>query len=822
MFDLAKYVASPNLDQVIDLVESIFKKEAEKEDLMGTFNKYFYECIHLFMIFEAELKRPTVWEEAMKRIEFMKICFDYLEVKRGPIHAFDPVTVRLTEHFSFRVIGTKEFNMSNILSRPVTQPPLLQAVVHNTERVKRLTREKHTLLMLGLAMAAGFKFPPGMKADGYYLEKIMAYFIYGSGIKLDKTDKETEKIVLTKIACFLNVMVHAYNYHVGNARVMDVPEIKLVDYLSYICKFSLHENSHPLLLTQTKHVLIDCLRESEDDQVIEYALDAIWCLSFFPKNRASLHNSIQPLLKKHEKHEEDVIAYKAKYLGDFLSSVKKTNQNVEETDVRLSVPNASEYLNNPNVEEEQRQKIKSYAERVRDLCQKCATTSDLDSALKDLWNAVLDIKFRISVLDILVEHGVHDLLTGRFFLEVPDDQKIYHIEKFELVYGYTARSNFSELLLKGNFCGQLLDLLDRQGRDVTEHESIKRSYDAIISLINLLILQSKNAEKYLANLPIEQHCKVALEKLDKNAYNEARVLIVLSASTIGKDRQSIDKMGFKSGDLALFLKERSIDYIKAGGYENGVVALLESLSYLATSEKYARELILYNVLRPCWHLIQGAPPESCLIKALELLWTLAFTQQNAIRKCPAMLFRVGALSKHENPVIIQLVNSIKTALNGQIEEPTSETHVMISYCWSQKKQVHRLANALKEAGKRVWIDVEKMEGDTFQRMAEGVENAHVVICCTSEEYFNSYACNKEAGYAGSLKKNMIFAKFQHNYKHSGWLGLLQGAELYYDMMDGNGNKFDEHVASILEKISAFEGQKIQQKKIAVPPPSQPQ
>ena len=823
LFDVAEFVASNRLAEIGDLVHSIFKKEEEAGDLKYTFHRWFFECLNLSVIFGV-LGESIVWGQTMKRINFMKMCFDRLESDYAPIHAFDPVTVDMSQQVLYRLQGTYLFNMFDVLMRPVSQLPIHEAVKDNCEKAKKLTIEKHNILMLGLSVTQGLRYHSIENIDEYEEALMIVTFVDDGKILLKQGKNDADTVA--KIAAYLNLMIHAFKYHTERISLLDAPEIKLVDYLSYICKYSVDAKNHPLLLTQTKHVLIDCLRESEDDQVIEYALDAIWCLTFFPKNLVLIDCFIHPLLRKLESHEKERIKEKARDLcfsfNDWEKETKHKVVKVEEADVRFNMPEALEYLNDPNVAEERRKAFKPYVEEVRKLCLKCGTTSDLDSALKDLWNAVLNIR-GISSVEILVENGIHELLTGRFFREVPDAQKIDHIEKLVSVYGFAVRSNFAELLLKGNFCGQLIELLDRQGRDVTDYENIKRTYEKTIDILNLLILQSKNAEKYLTDLPIEHHLNVTLDKFSGGRSGfEVKVMTVLSACTIGKDRQSLDKIGFKSANLIPSLMRKCNGYIREGLYENGMVALLESLSYLATSEKYAKELILNNVLRPCWHLIQGAPPQPCLIKALEVLWTLAFNQQDAIRKCPAMLFRVSALAKHQNPVIIQLVNSIKTALNGRIEEPTSETHVMISYCWSQKDQVHRLANALKEAGKRVWIDVEKMEGDTFQRMAEGVENAHVVICCTSEEYFNSYACNKEAGYAGSLKKNMIFAKFQHNYKHSGWLGLLQGAELYYDMMDGNGKKFDEHVASIVSKISAFEGQKMQQKKTLITPASQPQ
>ena len=94
-----------------------------------------------------------------------------------------------------------------------------------------------------------------------------------------------------------------------------------------------------------------------------------------------------------------------------------------------------------------------------------------------------------------------------------------------------------------------------------------------------------------------------------------------------------------------------------------------------------------------------------------------------------------------------------------------------------------LAERLKkvDGGRKVWLDIEKMEGNILERMAEGVEGASVVVCCYSESYKNSQACRSEAEYAFKLNKHIIYVKTQTDYSPNGWLGIMMGNALYYEV-----------------------------------------
>ena len=51
---------------------------------------------------------------------------------------------------------------------------------------------------------------------------------------------------------------------------------------------------------------------------------------------------------------------------------------------------------------------------------------------------------------------------------------------------------------------------------------------------------------------------------------------------------------------------------------------------------------------------------------------------------------------------------------------------MLSYNWGHQSEIKRLNTALKNRGYSIWIDIEKMQGNTVEAMSEAVEGAAIV------------------------------------------------------------------------------------------------
>jgi len=118
---------------------------------------------------------------------------------------------------------------------------------------------------------------------------------------------------------------------------------------------------------------------------------------------------------------------------------------------------------------------------------------------------------------------------------------------------------------------------------------------------------------------------------------------------------------------------------------------------------------------------------------------------------------------------------------GAIEN--AKAQVMLSYEWHHQAQVVQLKEELNARGFNVWMDVDRMMGSTLEAMAAAIESSDAIIMCVSRRYKESQACRTEAEYAYTRKKCLIPVMFEKGYKPDGWLGILVGSKLYYNMFN---------------------------------------
>ena len=72
---------------------------------------------------------------------------------------------------------------------------------------------------------------------------------------------------------------------------------------------------------------------------------------------------------------------------------------------------------------------------------------------------------------------------------------------------------------------------------------------------------------------------------------------------------------------------------------------------------------------------------------------------------------------------------------------------MLSYQWGSQPEVLQVKERLEKDGFDVWMDLDEMQGNIFQKMAEGVEGASLMVICMSSKYETSINCNRELQYA---------------------------------------------------------------------------
>ena len=154
--------------------------------------------------------------------------------------------------------------------------------------------------------------------------------------------------------------------------------------------------------------------------------------------------------------------------------------------------------------------------------------------------------------------------------------------------------------------------------------------------------------------------------------------------------------------------------------------------------------------------------------------------------------------------------------------PAFPFHVFISHAWGSPpaydnhRRAKRLSEGLQRLGLRTWFDDDRMHGNTYDRMAEGIEGSAVVVVCVTREYMEKVAkhgndnCKLEFHYAYNKRTilNMLPVVMEEGMakpaEWSGSLGLKMSNELYYKLVSDEDVAFNEAV----EKIAAAVRRKI--------------
>lgn len=127
---------------------------------------------------------------------------------------------------------------------------------------------------------------------------------------------------------------------------------------------------------------------------------------------------------------------------------------------------------------------------------------------------------------------------------------------------------------------------------------------------------------------------------------------------------------------------------------------------------------------------------------------------------------------------------------------------MISYSWDDQREAIRVRKALKQKKIATWMDIDGgMEGDIYDSMANGVNNAGVIIALLSQSYQNSENCCLEMKFARDCKVPIVPVYVQGGgWKASGWLGLLTAGALWLQYNDGNAQEFDSFTTSLSQTV----------------------
>lgn len=136
------------------------------------------------------------------------------------------------------------------------------------------------------------------------------------------------------------------------------------------------------------------------------------------------------------------------------------------------------------------------------------------------------------------------------------------------------------------------------------------------------------------------------------------------------------------------------------------------------------------------------------------------------------------------------------------------TDVFLSHNWGNDKsgrdnhfRVSLINKELQGVGYQTWFDRDRMKGDLFEQMAQGIENTQSVIVCITQEYIDKVNsenagdnCKREFNYAAIKKtsSNMVAVLMEREMcdtrKWTGSVGLHLSSKMYIDMSGDLKNK----------------------------------
>lgn len=225
--------------------------------------------------------------------------------------------------------------------------------------------------------------------------------------------------------------------------------------------------------------------------------------------------------------------------------------------------------------------------------------------------------------------------------------------------------------------------------------------------------------------------------------------------------------------------------------------LIAGLNNIAVVDANKSKLVKAGVL-PLYVEALGRNKPGLQEAAAKGIWALAFDEEskNMIKQEPGCMGELHKLADSQIPALKSAAGGAIWKVEGEtqrLQKVSSKTdtsdetgekkiqHIMISYQWDVQIEVLKIRKRLKEAGYRVWIDVEHMSGSTLQSMAKAVESSALFVPILTEKYKASSAGRQEIEYAHHLQKKIIPIRLQPKYRPDGWLGFLLGSTYFYDL-----------------------------------------
>lgn len=288
--------------------------------------------------------------------------------------------------------------------------------------------------------------------------------------------------------------------------------------------------------------------------------------------------------------------------------------------------------------------------------------------------------------------------------------------------------------------------------------------------------------------------------------------------------QLLTPMELESDPSCLHLCEEVITAIRQAFHSEdyhlyqqvSLFTLVNGLKHLSMHDQFKRRLsndeenigLLFQIIRQCQ---SSSDRQEEVQIILETLWFLVFDSN-----CAAIIHRhdrhfallVQLAEVHPNEIIQRKARGILwqcrqtiSVVDTHPRVNSTQQHIMFSYNHDSKDLVYQICQTLRQAGYRIWLDIDDLHGSSLESMGRAVEQASLIILCMTEKYKTSPNCQSEAEYAHRLDKPLLPILLQSKYRPDGWLGLLLGTRFYVDFTKRD---FQTNSKKLLEEIQAMQ------------------
>ncbi|XP_072050966.1 uncharacterized protein [Amphiura filiformis] len=303
--------------------------------------------------------------------------------------------------------------------------------------------------------------------------------------------------------------------------------------------------------------------------------------------------------------------------------------------------------------------------------------------------------------------------------------------------------------------------------------------------------------------------------------------LMILAYIVDEKEREILATSEKGLRLLLHLLKQGVDAdghrVHCGDSDFSVYELIDAINLLAINDVNKVEIEKNDVIPYIIRMLRDDFDDNEKRIAAEALWNLSFIEsirkseivQNTISvleqlllsqdkdlrgACASAIWQLKGGSSTNTPGTQSHIcpPTYEEAITSPANNRSPSAQVMISYQWDSQERAIQIRNRLVADGYRVWMDITNMKGDILEAMADAVQRSDVLLLCMTEKYKDSRSCRSEATYAYKLQKKVIPLLLERGYKPDGWLGLMQGMDLYYEFH--SHSQLDDSLPKLLKAV----------------------